>query len=730
MAATTPGRRVGRYHLVEPLGGGPNGEVFRAKVVGVAGMERQLAVKRFFPAVTQAAGVSAKLSQAARTYGGLDHPRIARLAELGVAGGETFTATELVTGLDLARLLAMSSETGSPLSAGAALGMISAAARAIGYAHGRGVAHLGLAPTNVIATPDGDVKITDVGILACRLPPRPSTDPSLVARLSYLAPEQLVGDPVAAATDVFALGVIAYELVTGARPFAGTTALELEHAILSARPPTLDLPRPVARVLDRCLARSPFERFPDARALADALDAALRLAPLDGGKRDVGEQVTAALEHIARINEQQLSGALSFAVPSPPVRSGQPTQLPLRPPSTVPRGAAGMQRTPPPVSVSPPAPPRGTTLRHNAPPMPRLQTESPTNQPTIARETLTTDEVMIDESNLSVGDDTVPRIEPMWPPTEQVPTVRPPPSVVEGSPPPATPLQRPGESQPPPYRPPPAPVAAGAAPPYPPSAAGYDPSAETGAVPRRWRAPLAMAVAAALALVGLAGLLAYRLTDPAAPAAPAVTGTAAGTVADAAPRAPAIDAGVPADAARVTARTVDAGAPVAAPIDAAPVEAAPDAAARDAAPEVAPSAPDKLLITSTPAGARVFVDGAELGKTPVTVAGSNDRLGLAVVLPGYVLHTAEVDGHGAHDARLAPVAELKGAGGIKVKCKTGGRYYVFIDGAATGQLCPTERIPAAKGDHQVEVYDLVSEARRQFKVTVKQINRSTRVKID
>src|SRR5687768_13785119 len=109
-------------------------------------MERQLAVKRFFPAVTQATGVSAKLSQAARTYGGLDHPRIARLAELGVAGGETFTATELVTGLDLARLLTMSIETGSPLSPGAALGMISAAARAIGYAHGRGVAHLGLAP--------------------------------------------------------------------------------------------------------------------------------------------------------------------------------------------------------------------------------------------------------------------------------------------------------------------------------------------------------------------------------------------------------------------------------------------------------------------------------------------------------------------------------------------------------------------------------------------------------
>jgi serine/threonine protein kinase len=160
------GRRLGRYHLVEPVGAGPCGEVFRAKVLGVAGMERQFAIKRFYPAVLARPEALARLQQATRAYGGLEHPRIARLAELGVAAGETFTATELVAGLDLARLVAMEPSERDRIPAGAGLGFVSAAARAMGYAHGRGVTHGGLCPTNLIATLDGDVKVTDVGVLA------------------------------------------------------------------------------------------------------------------------------------------------------------------------------------------------------------------------------------------------------------------------------------------------------------------------------------------------------------------------------------------------------------------------------------------------------------------------------------------------------------------------------------------------------------------------------------
>jgi serine/threonine-protein kinase len=141
------GRRLGRYHLSDPLGGGPTGEVFRAKVYGVAGFERQFAVKRFHPELVKDPEVASRMAAAARMYGSLEHPRIARLHEYGVSGGETFIATELVTGLDLARLIAVAG-SGEPLVAGAVVALVSQTARAVGYAHGRGISHLGICPSS------------------------------------------------------------------------------------------------------------------------------------------------------------------------------------------------------------------------------------------------------------------------------------------------------------------------------------------------------------------------------------------------------------------------------------------------------------------------------------------------------------------------------------------------------------------------------------------------------
>ena len=190
-------------------------------------------------------------------------------------------------------LVAESRLGGGAIPAGGSLALISQAARAVGYAHGRGLSHLGLSPTNVIVTADGDVKVTDFGILAAAIPARPVDAPRLAQRIGYLAPEQLVGEATSAATDVFVLGVIAYELVTGQRAFFGDSPQAIANAILAGPPAEPPLPRPIVRVLSRCLARSQFERFPDARAFADALDAALRVAPVPGTRKDVGAQVKA-----------------------------------------------------------------------------------------------------------------------------------------------------------------------------------------------------------------------------------------------------------------------------------------------------------------------------------------------------------------------------------------------------------------------------------------------------
>ena len=129
--------------------------------------------------------------------------------------------------------------------------------------------------------------------------------------------------------------------------------------------------------------------------------------------------------------------------------------------------------------------------------------------------------------------------------------------------------------------------------------------------------------------------------------------------------------------------------------------------------------------------ARVFINGADQGTTPVKLGGSADRHTMVLLAPGHDLYIGEVDGHGVFDIALKSVTPTGGHAGIKViKCKAKERYYVYLDGAPTGMTCPTERIDTVVGAHTVEVYDIVTDSRRKFDVNVKDERLSARVKID
>ena len=176
-----------------------------------------------------------------------------------------------------------------------------------------------------------------------RSPTRPVDIPRLAHRIGYLAPEQLVGEATSAATDVFVLGVIAYELVTGQRAYFGDSPQSLAQAILAGPPAEPSVPRPIVRVLSRCLARSQFERFPDARAFADALDAALRVAPVPGTRKDIGAQVKAVIDRHAAMNEGNLSGVVALNVGAfrpPDAISAQTLPRSLAPPTRESREAS------------------------------------------------------------------------------------------------------------------------------------------------------------------------------------------------------------------------------------------------------------------------------------------------------------------------------------------------------------------------------------------------------
>jgi serine/threonine protein kinase len=746
------------------LGGGPTGEVYRAKVYGIAGMDRDFAVKRFHPSFVTGSAAAAEIAVAAQLYGSLDHPKIAKLQELGTSGDSTFTAVEFVPGVDLAQLI-----DHGQLPLGAAARLVVQICRAVGYAHSRGIRHLGLAPTNVICSERGEIKVTDFGFLLPRLPKRPAEDTSLQSRLCYLAPEQLEGKKCTQATDVYQLGTMAFELMVGRKPYAGRSGVALAHQILSGVAPASGLPRPYQKLLQRALARSPFVRFPDAGAMADAIEAALRASPADGTLEDVGNAVSEREVFLASTRESQASGALSFPIPSPPKETQPDASSIVTPPAAKGREGSSLARLKlkkKPVVV-------GTNADND-------QTKD--TEINFAKDT-------VDVELTSNGDserDTVPTME--TPEEQQTDT--------EETAPGGAPVHTP---------PPPTPAAArrksgslaAAVPEASPTAnIDYADLMEIDEDEMVEMAPDELQVAATKEMpkLGIANLLAggdgpVTEKDAASPAANfpppldelivtpppldgegkagglspfikypimavAVLGMAFLTFSllasddakdreeavvsadtkDAAPSVPVTDAKmvtkvVPPPLTPDSSDAASIEIPVPLTTEDAAVLEVVDAATAPVVPTVTPGDGD-LKVGSQPPGAKVYLDGSLVGTTPVQLESTADKHRLALVLPGYGLYTGEIDGKGFFNIDLSEVTPTDGPAGIKVRCKQTNRYYVFVDGKASGQLCPTERIGVFKGKHVVEIYDPVTDTRREFNVNVEDTRLSVRVRVD
>lgn len=698
----TKAQTLGRYHLGEPLGGGPTGEVFRAKLYGVAGYERQYAVKRFHAALVAQPASAEALAAAARAYANVVHPHIARLAEYGVSAGQSYVAVELVNGVDSARLIAGTTGLGDPVPRGALLMMLTQLARGVGYAHARGVVHGGICPTNVVFSSDGDPKVTDFGFMRARLRGFPAEDPTLVARLPYLAPEQLDGLDASPETDVFQLGAYAIELLTGERAFPGKSASEIAAAVRAGLRNAPEIPPAVWEVLSRALGPVG-ARYVNAGALADALDPAVRRVALPGGRGDVAAAVKRVLVRTSDLMANA-SGAVSFPLPAPPASVPGVSLASLFPGGEVPRFPA-----------------RATLAGLAVPPMPKMgiapsppvaQPPAPTPAPTPAPvPTLQTPPVALAPPSAAIP-------KGMNPPSQRR---RPPrPSFAETPPPPEPEIsiERPRRSLGLPF------FILGVAV----IAAGaylvYDQVIATPPAPR--------AAKGIDAAPGTAAAAAVHIPASGPDAAPAAVTVA---IPDAAPVAVAVP-----DAAPV-AVAVPAPVPVAAPPpppDAAPPPppppAVPDAAPAAAATPAAPTAPapeGRLLVTSSPAGAAVYLDGAPKGRAPVEIPASNDHHKLAVLLAGYKLARRDIQGSGRYDIELEKAPKLKGPAGIKLKCRTRDRYYIIVDGQHTGMFCPNEqRINVELGDHVVEVYDALSDDSTVHQVPVRETHNSIRITIE
>jgi len=259
--------QVGRYEILEIIGTGAHGRVARAHDPLIS---RLVAVK-LFPKELASAGQRQKFFQEARVVGQLSHPSIITLHDMGVdeATQTPYLVMEYLEGQPLDRLL----ERGSvPLPKACA--WASEVASALGVAHRKGVIHGDVKPANMLITDDGRVKLMDFGM--ARLASLDSRDTALRGTPAYWCPEQIVGKPQDGRSDLFSLGVVLYELVTGKRPFDAESLQAICGRVLSSTPlppshANPSVPSAFDSVISRCLSKDPATRYQTAESLAEDL---------------------------------------------------------------------------------------------------------------------------------------------------------------------------------------------------------------------------------------------------------------------------------------------------------------------------------------------------------------------------------------------------------------------------------------------------------------------------
>ena len=261
-----------RYSLVSPIASGGMGEVWAATddILG-----RDVAVKLIRASSDD--GYRDRFRDEARHSAALHHPNIAAVFDYGDNHEAPYLVMELVPGQPLSALIETTG--GDGLEPDVVRSIAGQAALALAAAHESGVVHRDVKPANIIVTPDGQAKLTDFGIARPANGKGHTLTGEVLGTPEYLSPEQALGETATEASDLYALGVIAHEMLTGSKPFDAGTPVATAVAQVSEEPPPLPptVPDDLRSVVEACLAKSPEERPADARALADAL-----LEPLGG----------------------------------------------------------------------------------------------------------------------------------------------------------------------------------------------------------------------------------------------------------------------------------------------------------------------------------------------------------------------------------------------------------------------------------------------------------------
>ncbi len=332
----------GRYRLGEPIGRGGMATIYRA--VDEHMMDRPVAVKVLREVYSSDPKFVTRFQREARAASALQHPNIVQVFDYGQSGDSYYIVMEYIEGMDLRRYLkrrgVLPIERAMQITRDVCLGL--------GAAHRRGIVHRDVKPQNVMLTDDGMVKLTDFGIASMYKDAdaeRLTTTGMTLGTVQYYAPEQAQGEIVRPSADIYALGIMMYEMLTGRTPFEGDTpvAVAMKHIQEIPEPPsTLNprIPPALDRIIMRCLEKDPQARFRDGDAVAAALDNFLRAPARRSGVPSVAGEALGSYGPGGPSNPN-LARSSGPSGPRPGMYPGAPA------PISGPRGA-----TRPPVSVS------------------------------------------------------------------------------------------------------------------------------------------------------------------------------------------------------------------------------------------------------------------------------------------------------------------------------------------------------------------------------------------
>ncbi len=319
--------RLGRYELVRKIAAGGMAEIFLARQWGAGGFFRDVVIKRLFRHLAEHPRQLRMFQDEARLLATLSHPNIPQVYDLAFADGHWYMAMEYVEGWNVADIWRQGAKVGARMPIPVALGIVIQACEALHHAHERvdrarsplRIVHCDVTPQNIMLTRDGVVKVMDFGIADTTL--RKDADPGAMrGTLSYMAPEQVRAKPLDKRADVFALGVILYELTTGSRLFRGSEVRIMTQIVEEDVPPPRathpDYPADLEEIVCAALERDRARRTPSTAHIAWKLEEFAQRHALLIGPRAVARYLSQVIP-TEPVREEELALARSSISPPP-----------------------------------------------------------------------------------------------------------------------------------------------------------------------------------------------------------------------------------------------------------------------------------------------------------------------------------------------------------------------------------------------------------------------------